>query len=108
MKYNSQYQVVEVKDQSRWRIKDREKDTTLDTYQVKEVQDFLPGLKLLPLDDVLNMQGCILATRKLLFDLHEFHKAAALGVKWKDVSQSVPVLWAVFRLIFHLVGKRGL
>lgn len=52
-----------------------------ESYQVKEVEDFLSLLQLLPLDDVLSTQSLIFVTEDLPVDLHKLQKAPALGVK---------------------------
>lgn len=62
-------------------------------HQVKEVEDFLSLLQLIPLDDVLSAHSGIFVTGHLLVDLHELQKAAALGVKRCGVVVGQPVLW---------------
>lgn len=71
----------------------REYLITCDTYQVKELKDFLSTLQLLPLDDELGPHSRIFVTGDLLVDLHELQKATALGIKCCNLVVGRPVLW---------------
>lgn len=62
------------------------------SYQVKTVQHFLALLKLLPLDDVLHVDGRVLAAGQLPVHLHELEEATAAGVEGSGVVASRAVL----------------
>lgn len=62
------------------------------TYQIKEVEDLLPFLQLLSLDDVLGTHSRFTVTGQLPAGLHELQKTTTLGVKRCDMVVACPVV----------------